>query len=288
MAAVDQMSCQKIADQLNRWGIPCAYVRDERRVLRGKRKVQTAGIWRPGRVRNLIISTTYKGEHEYGKRAKSARETITRPVPAIVSPETWEKAQQTLSTNFLFSKRSAKHQAQSDRETDGAAQLKALTAALAEKVNERDRIISLFRKGRIDQKSLDRQLDELHAEEATLQTRIDELGRRALGVDDAQEQMRTAEAQLEALRKCLDGAVSWEVKHKLVEALVAGIRVNSIEANGARQNHITVTYRFNRSPRTRRTRAAGGVRSCRQRAEDDRGALTAEAAEPEVAAEGCC
>jgi len=111
MAAEQGKSCQKIARWLNDTGAPCAYVRDERLMLRGKRKVRTSGVWRPGRVRNLIVNTTYRGEHVFGKRSCAKnRKLISRPVPAIVTPETWDKAQQTLTRNFIFCKRNTREQ----------------------------------------------------------------------------------------------------------------------------------------------------------------------------------
>jgi len=85
-------------------------VRDGRKVTRGKRKEKTRGIWRPGRIRNTIVEPVYKGVHYYGRRSKKQREVIERAVPAIVSEETWERAQETLRKNFLFNKRSAKRQ----------------------------------------------------------------------------------------------------------------------------------------------------------------------------------
>lgn len=91
----------KVADYLNALGIPPAYAKDGRQITRGKRKVNTAGIWRPGRIYNIIINTTYKGIHRYGKRTKKDREIILREVPPIVSEETWEKAQRTLQDNQL-------------------------------------------------------------------------------------------------------------------------------------------------------------------------------------------
>ena len=110
MTAVEKKSCWVIAARLNDLGIPCAYARDDRLVLHGKRKQRTSGLWRPGRVRNLIVSKTYMGVHEFGKRTKSGRAVILRPVPAIVTEEVWNKAQDTLKANILFSARSAKNQ----------------------------------------------------------------------------------------------------------------------------------------------------------------------------------
>jgi site-specific DNA recombinase len=110
MSAVEKKSCRRIAEHLNRFCIPCVYVRDERLVTRGKRKERTSGMWRPGRVRNIIANKTYMGVHEYGKRSASRRAIITRPVPAIVSEATWKKAQENLQAHFLFNVRSAKSQ----------------------------------------------------------------------------------------------------------------------------------------------------------------------------------
>ena len=111
MAAVEKKSCFKIAAFLQGSGVPCAYTRDEKLILRGKRKIQTSGLWRPARVRNLLVNTTYMGRHEYGKRSKNPnRQLISRAVPAIVSEETWQKAQKTLSANVLFSRRNSCHQ----------------------------------------------------------------------------------------------------------------------------------------------------------------------------------
>lgn len=108
----ENKSTIKIADELNALGIPPAYVKDKRKVKKerpeGKRKEHTAGIWRPARVGNLIRNPTYKGIHIYGKRAKRERELIERPVPPIVNEDTWQKAQQVLRANLLFSNRNAK------------------------------------------------------------------------------------------------------------------------------------------------------------------------------------
>jgi site-specific DNA recombinase len=100
MAAIERKSCFAIADYLNRVRVPCAYVRDDRLLSRGKRTGRTSGLWRPGRVRNLIVNTTYMGRHEYGKRSKNPdRQVIRRTVPPIVSEEIWQKAQRTLAEN---------------------------------------------------------------------------------------------------------------------------------------------------------------------------------------------
>ncbi|WP_422393093.1 hypothetical protein MTBGP_11130 [Moorella thermoacetica] len=100
----------KVADYLNALGVPPSYTKDGRQIKKGKRKVNTAGIWRPGRIRNMVVNTTYMGLHQYGKRTKKNRDLIMREVPAIVSREVWEKAQQVLRENQLEATRNAKRQ----------------------------------------------------------------------------------------------------------------------------------------------------------------------------------
>jgi hypothetical protein len=47
-----------------------------------------------------------------------------------------------------------------------------------------------------------------------------------------------------SLRKRLDAPLTWEQKRRLVEVLVGGVRVETIETGGVKQAEITVTYRF--------------------------------------------
>ncbi len=110
MSSVERRSCRVIADWLNQLHVPCAYVRDDRLQLRGKRKQKTSGLWRPGRVRGLLTNKTYMGVHEFGKRASGGRPIVARSVPAIVTEDTWKKAQQNLSAHMLFCKRNAHNQ----------------------------------------------------------------------------------------------------------------------------------------------------------------------------------
>src|ERR1019366_1336358 len=77
MAALERKSCRVIATRLNDLLVPCAYARDDRLILRGKRKQRTSGVWRPGRVRGLITNKTYMGTHEFGKRSVSERPIIS-------------------------------------------------------------------------------------------------------------------------------------------------------------------------------------------------------------------
>ena len=69
MAAVDKQSCRRIADHLNGLGVPCTGSLTEG--PSEKQLARTGGSWRAGRVRNLLVSSTYKGRHAYGKRSRN-------------------------------------------------------------------------------------------------------------------------------------------------------------------------------------------------------------------------
>jgi site-specific DNA recombinase len=100
--AIDHRSCRWIAQELNRLGVPTAYQRDGR----GVRGQTTQAIWRPGRVRNLVVNPVYKGLLQYGRRRsrKSKRTSVIEAtVEAIVSPEMWAAAQRTLAENRIIS-----------------------------------------------------------------------------------------------------------------------------------------------------------------------------------------
>ena len=88
MGGVEKKSCQKIADHLNLTGIPCGSYPNFIAVDSGKRNRRIAAIWRPSHVRNMIVSSTYMGQHHFGKRSKiPKRKLIEQVVPAIVPVE---------------------------------------------------------------------------------------------------------------------------------------------------------------------------------------------------------
>jgi len=330
MAAVEGKSCRVIATRLNDLRIPCAYVRDDRLTLRGKRKQRTSGVWRPSRVRGLITNTTYMGTHEFGKRSVSERPVISRPVPPIVTEDVWNKAQATLRANFLFCARSAKNQyllrglikcglcgltyvgvaanrpngkrefyyrcngahtpsvysktrrcpakavrgdqleeqvwsdvesflrnpepvleqlhARLDSDAKGSDQTRKqvtrLEGLLAQKATERSRVVGLYRRGRLTDTELDAQMDEIGKEQTALEAQIAELGGRIAGAESIAGNISSAQALLANLRKRLDEPVSWEQKRRLIEVLVGGVQVDTLEEDGVKQAKITVTYRF--------------------------------------------
>ena len=329
MAAEEQQSCRRIADYLNSLGVPCATA------LAGRRRKgeNTAGRWRAGRVRNLLISTIYKGQHFYGKRSRNRqRPLVPRAVPAIVSEAVWRQAQESLHHNFRFGPRhcryayllrglvkcglcgltyigmtvrsrsgrqqsyyrcNGKHDtrgvygemgkrcpskdvqagwleqaiweevegmlrqparaleqlrrrlaAERQKTAGGRARLASLQQAVEKKGAERDRVLGLYRKGRIGEAAVERQMQEIAAEEEALRAEMAELAQRLEGVDTEAAQLDTAAGVLEKLGARLQEPISWELRRELIESLVEKVRVDTRQKEGNREASITVTYRL--------------------------------------------
>lgn len=331
----EHLSCVQIADRLNALRVPPAYARDGRQVLRGKRKTNTQGLWRPGRVRNMIVNTTYKGLHGYGQRSTKQREVIWRQVPAIVEEDTWNHAQLVLRGHFLFGKRNAHRQyllrgmlkcglcgltyigscypvkgstrnesrayytcngkhgarglygkagkkcpaiavsgkieeriwedvelflrnpgevleklAEKMQEQSGEAsvsydQVRELQRALAGMMAEKDAVLGLFRKGRIDGAALDRQLDDIAREEEGIRRQLEAIQARVQSAEQSTTRLRTAEALLRELNLKLDGEVTWETKRQMIEILVESARVYpTADERGKQRAQVAVKYYF--------------------------------------------
>jgi DNA-binding transcriptional regulator YiaG len=119
-----------------------------------------------------------------------------------------------------------------------------LEGLLAQKATERSRVVGLYRRGRLTDEDLDAQMAEIGKEEAALDAQIGELRARIAGADSIKATVSSAEELLAKLRKRLDEPVSWEMKRRLIEVLVAGINVDTVEEDGVKQTRTTVTYRF--------------------------------------------
>jgi site-specific DNA recombinase len=110
---LDGWSCRAVADELNDLQVPTAYVRRGR--LIGEKdgpKVMPSGRWRDGRIRNLVVSSVYRGEQRFGVRIdqrsahteKRGHEIISAGCAALVEPELWQAAQETLARNRIAAK----------------------------------------------------------------------------------------------------------------------------------------------------------------------------------------
>lgn len=306
--ATEGQSTLKIARRLNAMGIPPHYTKDGRLVQRGKRKAHTSGKWFAGRVRNLLHNETYMGVHHWGKRPtdrNKPKELIRREVPAIVSQDIWQRAQEALRKNFVWSPRNAKNDYLlkgmlkcgfcnrsmsgyrrdvifyrcnsqlshvkdafgpcSGRHLPGAwieglvwdelkdwilnyTNLEAvITDALQEqeqerrtwektlgqmrkeveaKGQERDRIITLYRKGLLSDGDLERQLGIVDTETQQVQYAANDLEQRHRLYVNPEEVITTIREQLADFRKTIrKGEVPFATKRKIVELFVKEVRV---------------------------------------------------------------
>jgi hypothetical protein len=123
-------------------------------------------------------------------------------------------------------------------------ELAKLTAQRQQKVAERDRVLALFRRGRIDEEVLDQQLDLIQNETATLQEQIDSAGR-ALSIPDRASQLEAASKLLHDLRlEFQEQSISPELQRRLVEILVESIEARTVERWGVPHSEIVIRYRF--------------------------------------------
>ena len=90
-----------IADELNRMGVPTNYSLAS--IRRGVRSKNLASFWRPVHIGRLVKNEFYKGIHRWGKRnhrtKKKSLGEVERKVPALVDPETWKLAIETIKRN---------------------------------------------------------------------------------------------------------------------------------------------------------------------------------------------
>ena len=331
LSGEERWSCHAIAEHLNALGIPPHAVADESGPLRGKRQQRTASRWSAGHVRNLIVSTTYKGLHRYGRRTQKQREIFEREVPAIVSLHLWERAQQTLQGHALFaagegsdtrpyllgglitcglcgltyigtassggrayyvcngkSQPRGLYGAQGKKCPSKSVNAQAIEAAVwqdiegflrhpgevldqfaarvegqyeeAERLRselaqrqqalqaldaEKDKVIALYRRGRIDESDLDRQLDQVQQEAAGAGQELAEFQERLRALQQQEQELLGARDLLARLARQLEEPLTWQTQRQLVEALVEGIRVDTVQDDaGKREAFVTVTYRF--------------------------------------------
>ncbi|MEX0973992.1 MAG: recombinase family protein [Bacillota bacterium] len=321
-------STVKVADHLNALGIPTAYGKDGRLVKRGQRQEHTANIWRPGRIRNMLISPTYRGEHFYGQRTAKKRDLIPRQVPAIVEGSTWNKAQEVMRDNALEVMRNVKRRyllrglvtcdlcglhyggtsykgpggklkayyvcggktayrgplqgkctnsnvpaewleetvwqdllgfirdpgdvleglraslaANESTARDLAADEARLGAALAGKEAERQRVMSLYRKGFARMDDVEKQLQDLDREESALRNELEGLVSAEAEKEDILTRFDSAEALLASLQASVAVEVSWEKKREIAKLLVKEIRVKP-PGEGEKKPLIEITYLF--------------------------------------------
>ncbi len=134
--------------------------------------------------------------------------------------------------------------------------LLAVRGQLAGMARERDSILTLFRKGRISEADLDRQLDQVQVEQRALEEQVAGLTERLRAADTEQQRLHSVEGLLATLRQKAEGPLDDETKREIVERLVADIRVDTVEENGQREAEVHITYVFGAPEHGTATQAA--------------------------------
>jgi len=137
---------------------------------------------------------------------------------------------------------------QIEASTESAAavesRVEGLNHALKEMESERTRVIGLFRRGRIDDTTLDQQLEEVDRERAALVRDISHLQDAAGRAHELEAEVLSSAGLLEVLNRRLDAPLTEELKRQLIELLVEGIVVDTAGVDDERESRVTVTYRF--------------------------------------------
>jgi hypothetical protein len=95
---------------------------------------------------------------------------------------------------------------------------------------ERDAVLALFRKGRISERDLNRQLDQIAEQEATILAKRDTQLAALTAATARAERAQNARALLQRLHARLDDEpLTAELKREIVETLVQEIRVKTVE-----------------------------------------------------------
>jgi hypothetical protein len=85
-------------------------------------------------------------------------------------------------------------------------------------------------------------LDEIVAEEESLRTRL--AAARSPEPEQEAAALASVPAMLEKLREKLDAGITWDLRRQLVEVLVDGIRIDTVDAGNRREAVVNVRYRF--------------------------------------------
>jgi len=142
-------------------------------------------------------------------------------------------------------------QQKDDEAVDIRRQVAESEHALQDLSGQRDLVVGLYRRGRIDADALERQLDQIDADEVQVRTDLGSMEARAQAAGEKTARLRTAEDLLNDLHERLDEPITWERKRHLVELLVERICITPVTHEGKTAPVAEVTYTF--TPITTRT-----------------------------------
>ena len=266
-AIIDSDLWERAQLTLERNRLFCSRNSRHRYLLRGLAKCAHCGWTYIGTVYSGSRRPTHKsylcgGRHKGRKAAPDASQRcVGMAIPGDIEEVVWADVEQFLRNPQAVIEQLMAHLRQS---TEGSAsatsRLEALKTALGAKDVERMRIVGLFRRGRIDDATLDLQLEEIDHERASLREAVRELEAATDRACETEAQILSTASVLEALKGQLDQPLTWELKRQIVEILVAKLEVETVGELPDRKSVVRVTYRFGTSGDTTDPCSPRGIR----------------------------
>ncbi len=187
-----------------------------------------------------------------GRTDPTTGERCTSPyLPGRIESDVWQIVAATLADPKVIARAV---EARQETTTAPHEDTTRLLRAIAEREEQRGRVVALYRRGRIDESELDRQLDELGAEVLTLRSEIARLEMEAQSAHLAQEQARIAGLSLAALADRVAGRIDKldrEEKHAILTELIQRIEVEAgtpTPRNKHPKPAVRIQFRFTASP----------------------------------------
>src|SRR5262249_27858848 len=198
------------------------------------------------RNRNSSSGAYYRcGRHHPDLYAHAERCTARAVNTAWLEQTVWEDCRQViLHPGASLAEAQRQLQSRLDQVTHLEHQRGSYLQALADKVQERDRIMTLFRRGRVPFAAVEAQLDDIAREEAELRQQCSALDAQKALVEASEAHMTSACHLLQRLQGRLEEVEQTndeDTKRQVIELLVHGIRVETTED---RKLRVTIAYAF--------------------------------------------
>lgn len=128
------------------------------------------------------------------------------------------------------------------------AEREAIRREIDGKEDERARVFSLYRRGRMTDAELDAQIEEIKGEELALHRRLQEIENSLMGAEEKECLLADAEDGLREYQQYVATGLTDDDRRRLIETLIREIRVETIgRLNRARaQVKLTIRYSFRR------------------------------------------
>jgi site-specific DNA recombinase len=166
----------------------------------------------------------------FGTAMARERRCVAPPVRAgEIEGAIWADVEEALRhPGPVLASLAARLSGQADQSAEIRGKLAAKQQEQGDKQAEKDAVLALFRKGRIGERDLDRQLDDIAREEVELARQVQALMKRLASADEAEAKLAGAEALLQELLDKLDAEpMTSTLMRRIVERLVSSIVVGT-------------------------------------------------------------